>query len=161
MSDERLPDRGQGDYQYLVSLDDRRALSKVRVAEKVTGRLIERTTDADVCRKNIGMVLVKTIDHRGPIAGLSGDLMHAQEWQYPFGPGYMGRVGIKYQKAKGAVKTYDRYGGEHTVHVEVKTGMTMTEMKENPGQVRRIVEDAAADKWCEVRDDAWDEEACA
>ena len=161
MNEDSKPERGQGDYQYLVSLDDRRALSKIRVAEKITGRLIERDSNAEVCRKNPGMVLVKTFDDRGPISGLSGDLMHAQEWQYPFGPGYLGRVGIKYQKAKGAVKTYDCYGGEHTVHVEVDTGMTMTEMKENPGQVRRIVEDAAADKWCEVRDDAWDEEVPA
>lgn len=157
MNDERLPDRGQGDYQYLISLDNRRALRKVRIAEKITGRLIERDTNAEVCRKNIGTVLVKTIDDRGPISGLSGDLMHAQEWQYPFSKGYLSRVGIKYQKAKGAVKTYDRYGGEHTVHVEVKTGMTMTEMKENPGELRRILEDAAAEKWREVRDDAWDD----
>ena len=160
MNDERLPDKGQGNYQYLISVDDSRALRKIRIAEKVVGRLIERDTSADVCKKNLGMILVRTVDDRGPITGVSGDKQHAQEWQYPFGPGYMGRVGIKYMKAKGAVKTYDRYGGENTVHVEVNTGMTMTEMKENPGQVRRIVEDAAADKWCEVRDDAWDEEVC-
>lgn len=161
MNDERLPEKGQGDYQYLVPMDDSRAMRKIRIAEKVIGRLIERTTNAEACRKNIGMVLVRTFDDRGPISGLSGDYQHATEWQYPFSKGYLGRVGIRYKRAKGAVKTYDRYGGEHTVHVEVKTGMTMTEMKENPGEVRRLMEDAAADKWCEIRDEAWDEEACA
>lgn len=159
MSNQELPDRGQGDYQYLVPLDDSRAMRKIRIAEKITGRLIERTTNADECRKNLGTVLVKTIDDRGPIAGLSGDLQHATEWQYPFGPGYLGRVGIRYKRAKGAVKTYDCYGGEHTVHVEIRTGMTMTEMKENPAEVRRLIEDAAAEKWCEIRDDSWDEAA--
>lgn len=161
MSERSLPERGQGDYQYLVSVDDSRAWRKIRIAEKITGRFIERDKHNEACRKNPGMILVRTIDDRGPIAGLSGDLQHATEWQYPFGPGYLGRVGIRYRRAKGSVKTYDRYGGEHTVHVEVKTGMTITEMKENPGEVRRMMEDAAAEKWCQVRDDAWDEEAMA
>jgi len=150
-TDSRLPDKGQGDYQYLISLDNDRALSKVRVADKVLGRIVERTTDAPVCRRKLGTVLVRTHDDRGPIMGLDGDLMHSQEWQYPFTKSWLSGVGIKSYKAKGTVKHYDRHGYEHNVEISVDTGMTITEMKENPAELRRQCEEEAAEVFQEQR----------
>ena len=142
---DRLPEKGQGDYEYLISLDNERALRKVRVAEKVIGRFVETTTDADVCRKNLGTVLVRTHDDRGRIAGLSDNLLHSKRMQYPFGPGYLDRVGINYDgRVKGTVPTCGPHGGEFYVDVSFVSDMTVSEMKENPGELRWQVEEEAA-----------------
>lgn len=145
MTKSALPDKGQGDYQYLIPLDDTRAMRKVNVAESIIGRIIEKDTDNPVCRRQIGKVLVRTHDDRGPIMGISGDYQHSQDWQYPFSKSYLSNIGIKTYKAKGYAKTYDRYGFEHNVHVEFDTGMTISEMKENPGELRRLVEEQTAE----------------
>lgn len=155
---QSLPEKGQGDYQYLLPLDDERAMQKVNVADKIIGRIIERDTDNPVCRRQIGKVLVRTHDDRGPISGLSGTYMHSKGWQYPFSKCYLSGIGIKTYKAKGNVKAYDRWGCEHGVHVEIDTGMTVTEMKNNPGELRRIVEEAANNKLREKMAEQRDED---
>lgn len=144
-ADERLPDKNQGDYQYLIPLDDETANFMVRLAKR-KGRIVERDRDADEVRKNPGMVLYRTKDDRGRLKAIGDEYLHSTDWEYPFGPGAMSRVAVRYNGAKGAIPVYDRYGGEHYIHVKVETGMTLTEARDGRREIRRMMEEKASEK---------------
>lgn len=143
--DDRLPEKGNGDYQYLIPLDADSKHLMVRLAKR-KGRIVERDRDADAVRKNPGMVLYRTKDDRGRLQAVGDEYLHSTDWEYPFGPGAMGRVAVRYNGAKGAIPVYDRWGGEHYIHVKVETGMTLTEARESRGEIRRMMEEKASKK---------------
>ena len=144
-SDDRLPDKGKGDYQYLIPLDDDSAHFMIRLVRR-KGRIVERDRNADEVSKNPGMVLYRTKDDRGPIKAVDSEYQHSKTWEYPWGPGAMGRVAIKQHKAKGPIPVYDRWGGEHHVHVTVDLPFTHAEAREKRREVRRIMEEKASEK---------------
>lgn len=155
-SDDRLPDKGQGDYQYLIPLDADTKHFMVRLARR-KGRIVERVRDADEVRKNPGMVLYRTGDDRGRLNAVEDKYLHSTDWEYPFGPGAMGRVAIRYNGAKGPIPVYDRWGGEHHIHVKVETGMSLTESRENEQEIRRMMEEKASDKLYRIMEERREE----
>lgn len=152
-SDDRLPDKGQGDYQYLIPVDASNAHFMIRLVRR-KGRIVERDRNADAVRKNPGMILYRTKDDRGPIKAVDAKFQHSKTWEYPWGPGAMGRVAIKQGKAKGPVPVYDRFGGEHHIHVTVDIPFTHAEARDERRAVRDIMEEAASEKLRKRMDEA-------
>jgi hypothetical protein len=144
-SDDRLPEKGQGDYQYLIPWDDESAHFMIRLVRR-KGRIVERDRNAEEVRKNPGMALYRTKDDRGPIKAVDSKYQHSKTWEYPFGPGAMSRVAVKHYRAKGPVPVYDRWGGEHHIHVSVETPFTVAESREKEYEIREIMEEKASEK---------------
>lgn len=117
-------------YHYRIPLDGsaKRALRKVRVAEKVKGRWIETETSAS--RDGIiGYRHVETKDNKGPIAGLDGKYRFSKEWEYPFGPGRRGQLRARPNLQKGGGTKIKGPVGGTDLFVDFTSELTMSQLE--------------------------------
>jgi hypothetical protein len=114
-------------YRYLISLDNWKALQKVRLAEKLGDRWIHtETKDAP-----LACVHVHTRDKKGHIPGLA-KYVHSPEWQdFPSGPGRL--EGLEMRNAskggtriRGSVAAYFDIFGMEIPYVDVDFTVSAT-----------------------------------
>lgn len=123
-------------YHYKIPLDDKRALSKLRVADKVKGRWFEKESSASRDGKLDGCIHVQTKDDKGPISGLS-EYEYSKEWEYPFGPGRMENLRVRPNtsggggiKVNGTVPAYGGAGFRYDLEVSFVSELTMSEARD-------------------------------
>lgn len=115
-------------YHYKIPLDDSRALRKVRIADKIKGRFIERNpTDCSLYH-----VTFKTHDNKGPISGVE-EYQHSEQWESPFTKSRYSGLEVRYAnnggtKVKGTVVNYGEVGRNDIV-VNTTIDMTLGEVK--------------------------------
>jgi hypothetical protein len=130
-------------YTYRIPLDDRRAFSKVRVAEKIMGRLIE-WNPKDVLQDTVfppRYEVVRTFDREGPLPGL-GKYRYSSDWEkFPLRPGRFERLEMRHGNGGGTKLRGEVYvgGGECCPYrgdrIPINTTVSFT-----PGEIKAMVD---------------------